>query len=107
MDTPFYQNLQEPTRNESVAVGVSSIVISSARQGALPRKSIAIRNISPNAADIITVNFGQQQAVANAGVVLRQNELTTDSDAGNYQTFQGVITAICATANGLLAIYER
>lgn len=99
--------LQEPTRNDSVAVGTTSINIAPSRQGGLPRKTIAIRNISPNAVDIITINFGLAQAVANAGVVLKQNEVTTDSDAGDYKTYQGVITAVCATANGLLAIYER
>lgn len=98
---------QEPTRNDAVAVGTSSVVISSARQAGAPRKNIVIRNTSANAADIITVNFGATTATANAGIILKQNETATDSSETGYECYQGVITAICATANGTLAIFER
>jgi len=116
MTTPaFLKSLQEPVRNEIVLVGVSSVVVSQARQGGERRKSITIRNNSPNAIDIITLNFGQQNAVANTGITLRQYESVTDASdrdeddpqSHGYSTFQGVITAICATANGSLSVMER
>lgn len=99
----------EPTRNETVNVGASSTVISRAKyyqtQGA--RKVIIVRNISANAASIITVNLGANAAVAEAGIVLRQYESFTDSTGDNYECYQGEITAICVDANGKVAIFER
>jgi hypothetical protein len=98
---------QEPTRNERVLVGNTSIVISERRPQQSPRKTIVVRNISPNETDIITVNLGYEQAVAENGILLKRNESFTDSSETGYLAFQGSITAICATANGVLAIYER
>ena len=98
---------QEPVRNETVAVGISNVTVAEDRNEDAPRKVIVIRNISPNATDIITINFGLSQAVANAGIVLRQYESFTDTQDGGYMPFQGHINAICATATGSLAIMER
>lgn len=102
-----FTTYQEAARNESVAVGTSSITVSTARQAGLPRKSITIRNSSPNSTDIITLNFGATPAVANAGIILRQNDCITDANDGDYKCWQGTITAICATSTGTLAIFER
>lgn len=102
-----YTYIQESTRNESVLVAASSKVLSEARNGVNPRKNIVIRNTSPNAADIITINLGYTPATAGAGIVLNQNEAYSDSTESDYESYQGVITAICATANGKVAIYER
>jgi len=102
-----YSQIQEATRNETLLVGATSTIISEARQGLQPRKNIVIRNISPNVADVITLNLGLSLAVADAGIVLKQNESYSDSSETGYDAFQGVITGICATANGKLAIYER
>jgi hypothetical protein len=99
--------LQEITRNESVAVGVASIVVAPMRSTLPKRKVITIRNNSPNAADIITLSFGQNAAVANAGIILKQYESMTDANDGGYECYQDQISAICATANGVLAIFER
>lgn len=99
---------QEPTRNEKVAVGTTSKVISETRTGGnIKRRNITVRNTSPNAVDIITVNLGFSPAVAEAGIVLRQNESFSDSSETGYECYQGVITAICDTANGQLSIFER
>lgn len=104
----YFDFIQEPTRNESIAVGLTSKEVASTRTGSeRPRKSIVIRNISPNAADTITVNIGYGAAVANTGIVLRQYESFTDANDAGYICWQGVITAICATANGVLAVFER
>jgi hypothetical protein len=103
----FYQAAQEPTRNESVSVGASSVKVSDARNNMNPRKAIVIRNNSPNQADIITVSFSPVDVVANTGIVLKQYESITDSNDGGYKCYQGVIRAVCATANGVLLVYER
>lgn len=101
------QAWQEPTRNETVAVGTSSTLVATQRNRELPRKAIIIRNNSPNPADIITINFGATPAVANAGIVLRQYESISDSTETGYDCWQGTINAICATANGSLSVFER
>jgi hypothetical protein len=106
-DFGTYTPYQEPSRSDQIAVGVASIVISNPRQAGLPAKVRMFRNISPAAADIITLNFGAAPAIANSGIVLRQNESVTDAQDGAYVPWQGTVTAICATANGLLAVFER
>jgi len=100
-------NIQEPTRNEAVVVGTSNVILSEARNEDNKRKDILVRNISPNAADIISVNVGYGQAVANQGIVLKQYESFTYSTSQGYEPYQGVITAVCATVNGKVAIFER
>ena len=102
-----FSSLQEPSRNEQVSVGTSNTTIADSRNELKPRVAIVVRNTSSAAADIITVNLGFNQATSGAGIVLQQNESFTDSSETGYQAWQGVITAICATANGTLAIFER
>jgi len=99
--------ITEPVRNEVVSVGATSVIVSQQRVGLLPRKVYWIRNISDAAAKIITVNLGNNPAVANTGVVLNQNESFMDSTGEGYECFQGIITAICAVAGGQLALMER
>ena len=107
-DMSIYGTVQEATRNEALAVGITSIVVAQPKQFLdQPRKVITIRNTSPNATDTITLNMGQNPAVASAGIVLKQNETVTDSMDGGYLPWQGTITGICATATGTLAIFER
>lgn len=107
MANGVYTYIQEQTRNETVLVNTSSKTLSDARNSQNPRKNIVIRNISPNAADIITVNLGFSNATNDAGIVLNQNEAFSDTTDLGYECYQGVITIICATANGKVAVYER
>jgi len=102
-----FTTYQEPARNDSVAVGTTSVTVSVARQAGLPRRNITIRNTSTAAADIVTLNIGTTPSVAGYGIVLRQYDTWTDSTESGYECWQGTITAICATANGVLAITER
>lgn len=95
---------QEDTRNELVLVGVDSVIVAEARPD---RISIYLRNTSANAVDIITVVFGNQTAVLLAGQVQNPGDTSVDSNNADYKCYQGVITAICATADGQLSIYER
>jgi len=107
MVNEYFSSIQEPVRNGSVAVGLTNVTVCDARNGHNPRKALMIRNISTNANDVITINLGMQTATANTGIVLRQYESFTDSTDINYECFQGTISGICATANGVLAIFER
>lgn len=102
-----YSYLEEPTRNDSLAIPASNTLVAESRNQDNPRKALVVRNISPNAADTISITLGFNVAVANKGIVLRQYESFTDATDSGYQCWQGAITAICATANGLLSIFER
>lgn len=100
--------IQEPTRNEKLAVTTATVEIAAPRNAINPRKVITIRNTSPNGADVITINLGYEgSVVAGAGIVLQQNEGFTDSSEAGYECWQGTIRAVCATANGVLSIFER
>jgi hypothetical protein len=107
MFSPFGVSLSEAARNDSIAVGTTSVIVSDVRQSTLPRRDILLRNISPNATDIISITLGQQQAVANTGIVLRQNESMTFSTSEGNPCPQAQFSAICATATGVLAVFER
>jgi len=107
MEGQTYFQLQEPTRNDKIAVGVVSSVIAEARNQDNKRKTIVVRNTSDADAKIITVHLGQGSAVADTGIVLRRNESFTDSSETGYECWNGVITAICAAADGQLSIFER
>lgn len=100
--------MEESTRNEALTITNASQVISNSRPDR-SRKAITIRNIADDATKIITVNFGAQQATANAGIVLRQYESVSDSSETGYECFQGTITAVCAVASVTadLTIFER
>lgn len=99
--------LTEYVRNDSVAVGVTSVIIAEVRPSTVPRRDILIRNISPNAADIITVNLGSVIAVANKGIVIQQGESFSFSTEQSNPCPQCQFSAICATANGVVSIMER
>lgn len=98
----------EPTRNTTVSVPNSNTEVCEKRNNTNPRKVIVIRNTSTNANEVITINLGNDQAVANSGIVLKPNESFADSSETGYECFQGQITGICAVAGpGQLSIFER
>ena len=100
--------LEPAVRNETVAVGTASTLVMERRYSKeTERIAYTIRNSSPNATDIITLHFGAGSAVADAGLILRQNEGMSDSSDSGYKCHQGVINAICDTATGQLSITER
>jgi len=101
------EQIQEPTRNEQIDITTTSSVVSEARNDLNVRKVIVLRNTSTNAADIITVNMGFNEATSKNGIILNMGEAFTDTSETGYQAYQGVITAICETANGKLSVYER
>lgn len=101
-----YTFIQDEARNDKVTVGTTSQVIAFARTEANPRKTILIRNISTSD-QIITINMGLSQAQNDTGIVLKPNESFSDSTETGYKCFQGTISAISDTADGVLAILER
>lgn len=103
----MYSTQSEPVRNESVTVGTTSLIVSEQRVQPNKRKVIVIRNISADAAMIITVNMGYQSATNNTGIVLKQFESFTESTDSGYECYQDQISAICAVAGGNLSIFER
>jgi hypothetical protein len=106
----IYSFVQEASRNDQMTVTNTSIEIANARQFAeMPRKVITVRNVADDPTKIITVNLGANPAVAGKGIVLRQYESFTDAADGQYQPWQGTITAICAVASVTadLSIFER
>lgn len=103
----FFAMTSESVRNEQVAVGTTSKLVAEIRLLTAPRRDILLRNISTNPADIISVNLGNQIAVANTGIVLQQGESFSFSSESSNPAPQCQFTAICATANGILAIMER
>jgi hypothetical protein len=105
-DFGTYSAYQDPARNDTVNVGLTNVIVSNARQAGLKRKVLMIRNNSTAAADIITISFGNT-STAGSGIVLKQYESVTDSNDGGYECWQGTVTAVCATANGVLNIMER
>jgi len=107
MTDSYLYSQTEPSRNVKVAVGATAVQLCERRLENNPRKVICIRNISPNVADIITIHLGSETAVSENGIVLKQGESFTDSTESGYACWQGQISAICATANGQTAIFER
>jgi hypothetical protein len=103
---PYYA-AQEQSRNEQLSISTTSQKIAAATFAGQPRQEIVLRNTSPNAADIITIKLGNQAAVANEGIVLRQYDAFVQTESQGFHCWQGNIQAICATINGKLSIMER
>jgi len=95
------------TRNETLAVSTTSIELAQDLEKRGGRKAIVVRNISPNAIDIITIALGDKVAVANSGIILKQNEVWYDANESGYEAWQNQIQIVCATINGLVSVMER
>lgn len=103
----LYSTIQEPSRNDTVSVGLTNTLISEARNELNPRKVFVIRNISADDADIITLNLGFTTATANKGVVIKKGESYGEASEAGFSAWNGTINAICATANGSVSVFER
>ena len=97
----------EPTRNENITVGTTSLTISDARTEKNKRKVIHLKNISADTTTVITVNFGFGIAAVNKGVILNNGEAVSDTSEQGYEAYQGMILAVASAAGGTLAIFER
>ena len=94
-------------RSERLDVNTTSRQIAKSRMASNPRTLIQIRNSSPNATDIITLNFGRDKATSLEGVILRQNDVMTDVISEGYIPWQEQINAVCSTINGKISVMER
>jgi hypothetical protein len=103
----LYTQAQDPSRNDIVAVGVTSTIVSEARNEINPRKVFIIRNNSAADADIVTLTLGFKTAVADAGIIIKKGESYGENSQAGFEAWNGTITAICATANGSLSVFER
>lgn len=100
----------EATRNETLAVGLSSTNVADERplNNANARKVINIRNTSTSDTAKITIILSQTQSPQeNKGIVLNKNEGFSDATSEGYDCWQGKIKAICNEADGQLSIFER
>lgn len=100
----------EPTRNELVPVTtISATLCADVSATAEGRKSFLIRNMSTDATDILTIVMGNQPAVANKGIPLRQFESYGESNDSGFQCWQGQIQIISAAAVGTVqaSVFER
>lgn len=89
--------------NASALVTTSSSTVSDIKK----RKILVLTNTSTNSADIITINLGFTPAIAGAGIVLRPGNSYGEVLDQVFEPYGGSIQAVCATANGVLAIMER
>jgi hypothetical protein len=92
----------EATRNEAITVGATSQQVANSSN----RQAIYFRNDSA-AAQVITLNFGGQPAIANAGIVLSVGQFISDSDSEGYACYKGIVTAIASAAGAVLSVFER
>jgi len=91
----------ENVRNESLAVGTSSVLLSPARR----RSEIVITNTS-TAAQNITLSFGVP-AVAGVGVFLLPYSVYFATNAQGFNVWEGEIFAIGSAINGSVSVFER
>jgi hypothetical protein len=97
-----------PTRNETVSVGVTSVLVAKPRNQSPNRRNvILVRNTSTSATAVITIHTGEGAAVANEGIVLKQNESFYEAMDAGFEPFQGAYTAISNEAGAQLSVFER
>jgi len=92
----------QTTSNQAASVTTSSSEILPVRFGAFRRVQLVITNIS---ATTVTIAKGDATAVANAGILLTQNQSWVESSDAGAQCWQGAIQAIGSAAS-TLAIVE-
>lgn len=96
-------------RTENVAVSTTSLQISPRRDDRSDlRRQFVLRNNSPNAIDIITIELGENLAVAGTGaIILLQGQPYGEADGEGFECHKGAISAVCATVNGVLGVMEK
>jgi len=96
-----YQN-----RNESVAIGTTSVLISPL-QAEDTTEIIAIKNTSTAGQKItLTIGIGTT-AVSGAGIVLNPSETYVESTESTFFATYEPISAISDAAGGTIAFYQR
>lgn len=97
------EEIFEPVRNDTVAVGTASVSVCEVNK---KRIVVYLRNTSTGT-QVITVNFGDKNAVANQGVVLEVGDYVADSQSENYNCYKGKVFAVASAASAQLSVMER
>jgi hypothetical protein len=95
----------ENTRQTSIVVGTTSVLVSEAQIGDTQRKVLVLTNTSAGG-QTITLSFGDE-AVANNGIVLYPTGAWSESLDSAYTPSNDRIFAIASAAAGQISVYER
>lgn len=95
--------IPQAVRNETVSVSGTSVPIMSLVPSGAIRTQFAIIPLS--AGVTVTIAKGDQAAVANAGIVLIQNQPYVEATDGGYICWQGPVQ-IVASGAGSVAVME-
>jgi len=98
--------MPELNRNQTLAVGTASVVVSEQKDNNNSERSSIILINTSTAGQVITLSI-DQEAVAGAGIVLSVGGVWQDSKDGGYKPTQKQIYAISSGAAGQLSIQER
>jgi hypothetical protein len=93
----------EATRNQVVAVGVTSVELAPAA-GPKERQVIVIGNTSTGGQNIAVV---LSYVAGGEGQILAPGEKMVDSSGGGYICWQGNVSAISDAAGGTCRVFER
>ena len=100
--------IRSDVRQDTIAVSTTSIKVTEQKINPEKRQLFYLRNSSPNATDIITINLSSNEpAVVNKGIVLKQGDIYSESTQAGFIVWEGQINAICTTVNGILTVVER
>lgn len=91
----------EPTRNDKIPVGTTSVLISPAHE----RQEFIVVNSSPGV-EVITISVGKE-AVALAGIPMQPWSSWDGFRSPNFNPTHEPIYAICSAATGQISIFER
>jgi len=92
------------TRNESIPVDTSSVMIADLVPKSTKRTQLIVINTSTTAK--ITIVKSDQAAVAGAGIVLNPSGSFAESTDSGYKCYQGKMSAISDVAGGTISIVE-
>jgi hypothetical protein len=96
-------SLDELTRNESVAVGVSSVQVLATTK----KRTMFIITNSSAGGQTITLSLGFKVAVLGAGINLAPGQQYGEANGEGFLAFQSGCNAIASAAGGTLAVMER
>ena len=101
---PVTDNDIESSTPSTISVSATASTLSATRLGKSPRSFFSIIPLTVGVT--VTVTFGDAPAIANAGLVLGQNQPYLEVKSDEFMPYQGTIN-IVASGNGSVALLER
>ena len=98
------ENYKELNRNEKLAIGTDTVVVSIEKQKTI-RRSIILTNTSTGG-QVLTLAI-DEEATANEGIVLSVGGTWSDNAEGGYQPTQKIIQMVSNLAGAQVSIQER